>query len=109
MIRYSALTEEPEPVDLGPDGPKMWSHNLVAFYETDPDRGATRGFTLQVVRHDLPLGLALGDGPGKRLPWGAAHHEAHRALFSHGVTVVVIAEDLPGLAPAVLGELYASR
>jgi len=37
MIRYSALTQEPEPVDLGPDGPKMWSNNLVAFYETDPD------------------------------------------------------------------------
>jgi len=37
MIRYSALEHEPEPVDLGPDGPKMWSNNLVAFYETDPD------------------------------------------------------------------------
>jgi len=37
MNRYAALTTEPEPVDLGPDGPKMWSHNLVAFYETDAD------------------------------------------------------------------------
>lgn len=78
--------------ERGPNGALLHSQE---FYETDPDRGATRGFTLQVVRHDLPLGLALGDGPGKRLPWGAAHHEAHRALFSHGVTVVVIAEDLP--------------
>jgi acetoacetate decarboxylase len=37
MIRYSAVEHEPEPVDLGLDGPKMWSNNLVAFYETDPD------------------------------------------------------------------------
>jgi len=38
MNRYAALSTEPEPVDLGPDGPKMWSNNLVAFYETDPER-----------------------------------------------------------------------
>jgi acetoacetate decarboxylase len=37
MNRYAALTREPEPVDLGPDGPKMWSHNLVVLYETDAD------------------------------------------------------------------------
>jgi acetoacetate decarboxylase len=37
MNRYAALTRDPEPVDLGPDGPKMWSFNLVARYETDPD------------------------------------------------------------------------
>lgn len=37
MIRYSAVEHEPEVVDAGPDGPKMWSNNLVAFYETDAD------------------------------------------------------------------------
>lgn len=37
MNRYGALEHEPEPVDLGPDGPKMWSNNLVVFYETDPE------------------------------------------------------------------------
>jgi acetoacetate decarboxylase len=35
MVRYAAMTDEP--VDAGPDGPKMWSRNLVAFYETDPE------------------------------------------------------------------------
>jgi len=37
MIRYSAVVQEPESVDPGPDGPKTWSSNLVARYETDPD------------------------------------------------------------------------
>jgi acetoacetate decarboxylase len=36
MVRYAAIPDEPV-VDAGPDGPKMWSRNLVAFYETDPE------------------------------------------------------------------------
>jgi acetoacetate decarboxylase len=35
--RYAALSRDPETADLGPDGPKMWSCNLVAHYETDAD------------------------------------------------------------------------
>jgi hypothetical protein len=35
MVRYAAAPDEPE-ADAGPDGPKMWSKNLVVFYETDP-------------------------------------------------------------------------
>jgi acetoacetate decarboxylase len=40
MVRYAAMPEEPE-IDAGPDGPKIWSRNLLAFYETDPDLIAT--------------------------------------------------------------------
>ena len=36
MVRYAAMPDEPV-VDAGPDGPKMWSRNLLAFYETDAD------------------------------------------------------------------------
>ena len=35
MVRYAAIPDEPV-AEVGPDGPKMWSRNLVAFYETDP-------------------------------------------------------------------------
>jgi acetoacetate decarboxylase len=34
-IRYAAQPDEPEPV-TDPDGPRMWSRNLLAYYETDP-------------------------------------------------------------------------
>ena len=36
MVRYAAVHEEPAVTD-GPDGPKMWSRNLLAIYETDPE------------------------------------------------------------------------
>jgi acetoacetate decarboxylase len=36
MVRYAAVPDEPEAA-AGPDGPKMWSRNLVVFYETDPE------------------------------------------------------------------------
>lgn len=36
MVRYSAWYDEPAPAADG-DGPKFWSRNLVAFYETDPE------------------------------------------------------------------------
>jgi acetoacetate decarboxylase len=35
MNRYAAAPDEPE-VSTDPDGPKMWSKNLVVYYETDP-------------------------------------------------------------------------
>jgi acetoacetate decarboxylase len=37
MIRYAAVHDDPPPPSADPDGPKLWSRNLVAFYETDPD------------------------------------------------------------------------
>ena len=36
MVRYAAVHEEPEPVGEA-DGPKMWSRNLLAIFETDPE------------------------------------------------------------------------
>lgn len=48
MIRYAAIADQP-PAAAGPDGPKMWSRNLVVFYETDPD----------IVRAVLPRPLEM--------------------------------------------------
>lgn len=36
MTRYAAFPDEPV-ADAGPDGPKIWAKNLLAFYETDPE------------------------------------------------------------------------
>jgi acetoacetate decarboxylase len=36
MVRYAAMHEEPV-VSADPDGPKMWSKNVLALYETDPE------------------------------------------------------------------------
>jgi acetoacetate decarboxylase len=37
MVRYAAVHDEPPPPSTDPDGPKLWSRNLVVFYETDPE------------------------------------------------------------------------
>ena len=37
MNRYAAYPEPEQQADEGPDGPKMWSRNLLAYYETDPE------------------------------------------------------------------------
>jgi acetoacetate decarboxylase len=37
MNRYAAAPDDPETATAAdPDGPKMWSRNLVVYYETDP-------------------------------------------------------------------------
>ncbi len=84
----------PERIDSfeGPAGALL---NSQEFYETDLSRGATRGYQLQLVRDSMPVGTALGRGAGKRLPWGRGHRAAHRDEFGHGLTIVVMAEDLP--------------
>lgn len=69
MIRYSALHEEPEPLDLGPDGPKMWSTNLVAIYETDPDIVASvLPRPLEPTQPWVRVNLARVDLPGMDEP-----------------------------------------
>jgi acetoacetate decarboxylase len=36
MVRYAAMAEEPA-IDSGGEAPKMWSRNLLVYYETDPE------------------------------------------------------------------------
>ncbi len=78
----------------GPKGAFACSLYSQEFYETDPSRGAARGYQLQGLRGAGPLATALG-GYATRLPWGAAHHEGFEATFGHSASVTVTVEDLP--------------
>jgi choline dehydrogenase-like flavoprotein len=64
------------------------------FYETDVKRGFVRGYQMQLVRSDGPVGTACG-GYLPRLPWGEAHHSAFRETFAHTASLTVTTEDLP--------------
>ena len=81
------------PVSL-PEGAFACGLYSQEFYETDPSRGATRGYQLQGLRASGPLATALG-GYATRLPWGARHHGAFEATFGHSVSMTVTVEDLP--------------
>ena len=69
MIRYAALPDEPE---AATEQPKMWSRNLVVFYETDPDLVAAvlprpleptePHVRVNFADVDMPSGEALGAG-----------------------------------------------
>ncbi len=72
MVRYAAVTNEPEVVSTDPDGPKMWSQNLVVFYETDPDiiasvlprplEATEPHVRINFGQVDMPDGTPLGAG-----------------------------------------------
>ncbi len=78
----------------GGRGPQtvMWSKE---FYETDPARDFVRGYTLQFVRGTGPANEAITSMAAGRLPWGADHHRAYRALLHHRMQIGVACEDLP--------------
>ena len=78
----------------GPTSSTMLSHQ---FYETDPKRDFVRGYQFQVTRSLGPLTTALGGFGPHRVPWGQGHHRAFRERYSHGIGIVVTAEDLPEL------------
>ena len=67
MNRYAAQPD-PEPLDLelgdaGPDGPKMWSQNLVVLYETDVDIAAMLPRPLEATEPIVRINLAWVDMP----------------------------------------------
>jgi choline dehydrogenase-like flavoprotein len=64
------------------------------FYETDSSRGFGRGYQMQLVRSDGPLGTSLG-GYLARVPWGAEHHRIFLERFAHTASLTVTTEDLP--------------
>ncbi|MFU8817758.1 MAG: GMC family oxidoreductase [Pseudomonadales bacterium] len=82
-----------EPLD-GYRGPSncIWSQE---FYETDPARGFTRGYTFEISRGRGPVVTALGGMNSGRIPWGPDHHRAYRQLFNRITGMVAICEDLP--------------
>jgi choline dehydrogenase-like flavoprotein len=82
-----------EPME-GQKGPFAVSILSQHFYETDPTRGFVRGYQMQLIRSDGPVGTACG-GYLPRLPWGQGHHEAFRATFGRTASLTVTTEDLP--------------
>lgn len=78
----------------GHKGPFAVSILSQHFYETDAARGFVRGYQMQLIRSDGPVGTACG-GYLPRLPWGAAHHAQFRATFGHTASLTVTTEDLP--------------
>lgn len=94
-----------EPTGL-PEGPFACSLYSQEFYETDPARGAVRGYQMQGLRPQGPLATAIG-GYARRLPWGRGHHDVFERTFGHDVSLTVTVEDLP--APDNRVTLDASR
>ncbi len=82
-----------EAVD-GFKGPFATSILCQHFYETDRTRGFVRGFQMQLVRSDGPLGTAVG-GYLPRVPWGADHHRRFLDVFGRTASLTVTTEDLP--------------
>jgi choline dehydrogenase-like flavoprotein len=75
-------------------GPFACSFVCQEFYETRPEHDFVRGYQMQVVRSDGPLGTALG-GYLPRLGWGVDHHRNFLAGFGHTASLTVTTEDLP--------------
>ena len=75
-------------------GPFAASILCQEFYETDPGRPFKRGFQMQCVRADGPVGTACG-GYLPRVPWGHGHHRAFLETFAHTTSLTVTTEDLP--------------
>jgi choline dehydrogenase-like flavoprotein len=75
-------------------GPFATSILCQQFYETDPARGFVRGFQMQLVRSDAPLGTAVGVYL-PRVPWGAGHHARFLEVFGRTASLTVTTEDLP--------------
>lgn len=82
-----------EPME-GFKGPFATSILCQEFYETDAARGFKRGFQMQLVRSDGPLGTAVGVYL-PRLPWGAGHHDRFLDVFGKTASLTVTTEDLP--------------
>jgi choline dehydrogenase-like flavoprotein len=78
----------------GHHGPFAVSILCQEFYETRPEHPFKRGYQMQLIRSDGPVGTATG-GYLPRLPWGAGHHRAFLDTFGHTASLTVTTEDLP--------------
>jgi len=65
------------------------------FYETDPERGFVRGYTLEIQRGMAPVRTANTGMRHGRIPWGDGHHDAYRRMFKRTTGMVAVCEDLP--------------
>ena len=70
----------------------LWS---MEFYETDPERDFTRGYSFQFMRGAGPAKIAIEGMADGFIPWGEEHHERFGQWFGHRIGMVSICEDLP--------------
>ncbi|MQX38203.1 GMC family oxidoreductase [Roseospira navarrensis] len=77
---------------IGPQGCCLLSQQ---FYETDPDRGFARGYTMHILRGPPPGETAVTGYLMRRIPLGPDHHRRMAETFNHTAGIAVIAEDLP--------------
>lgn len=92
------MLDEPLDSHLGPQGCCILSQE---FYETKPERGFLRGYTMQVLRGPGPIETALSGLARREIPWGDGHHEAFAARFGRTTGLAIIVEDLPEPTNAV--------
>lgn len=83
-----AICHDEQDGPAGPIGNCIYSHE---FYETDRQRGFTRGFQIQVTRENPLLTQSTYVEPR----WGRRGQEQLRDLFRHSFHVMIMAEDLP--------------
>jgi choline dehydrogenase-like flavoprotein len=78
----------------GDRGPmtSLWSKQ---FYETDPERGFVRGYTMQFARGTGLVNEAVQSSAVGHLPWGRNHHRVYRELVNRRLQIGIACEDLP--------------
>ena len=91
LARVTGLFEAPMDGHRGIAAGSLVSHH---FYEIDPARGFKRGVKLQALGTHGPALTALGS-LGRRARWGRRHHADFAAMFGHGYSLSVCAEDMP--------------
>jgi choline dehydrogenase-like flavoprotein len=91
---YASISGVFEEAQDGYRGPIdcLWSQE---FYETRDEHDFLRGYTFEMTRGRGAVMTALGGMASGRIPWGAAHHDAYRALHNRITGMVAICEDLP--------------
>ena len=70
-------------------------HICEEFAETDASRGFVNGFTMHLVRNNGAGFQALGSHSSNVAPWGAGHHDWFRRHFGHGISCLIVGDDLP--------------
>lgn len=76
----------------GPEGCCLYSHQ---FYDTKKDNNFVRGYTIQVLRGQGPIDVALNEKKFRNLNFGKNFHKSFFDNYGRSIPMTVICEDLP--------------
>ena len=76
----------------GPEGCCLYSHQ---FYDTKKDNNFVRGYTIQVLRGQGPIDVALNEKKFRNLNFGKNFHKSFLDNYGRSIPMTVICEDLP--------------